>query len=399
MYPTLLASFVTLVAVATYLLYPTATTLYRAGNLFGNVTPVNTKTCRLVTAPRLEGCEDIAIHHDSGLAFMACSPISTRMQWLPPQNRFTYVPENDHFLVYNLKSDEVRPLTMGNFDGEFKALGLDVRTSDSDSRTVVIMAVNLASTGSAVEIFHYHLPQPVTNATASTQGSDPPPLPTKLIHVETVRHDLIRTPNDVVILSDRTFFVTNDHHYYGGLKAAFELLTARPWSSVVHRREDGSVQVAVNDIAAANGIVLNHDRSLAFVAATADAQLHVFQIDPVSGKFQRKESIGLLAYPDNLSRDPVSGDVYVTGVAKVAEYLKYCQAPDLKTTTLAGPRVFRLHNATEASGVLGVNYVVDEFLVEPGVLLPTGSVAAFDPITRKMLIGSLLSPGLLLCQF
>ncbi|KAJ1911406.1 hypothetical protein IWQ60_010151 [Tieghemiomyces parasiticus] len=397
MYSPGFAIFAVLLSIGTFYLYSPVNTLLRAGNLFGNVTAVNTDTCRLVSTPLLEGCEHVAIHHDSGLAFTACSLISTRMKWLPTAGRTTVVPENDTVFVYNLKTDEVQPLVLTNYDGELKGFGLDVRTSEKDPKSVILMITSVASTGAAVEIFRYQLP----NAAAEQTEAGKMPLttlPTTLTHLETVRHKLIRNPNSVVALSDRAFYVTNINYYKGGVSGLFEVVTAQPWATVMIRREDGAIELAARGIAGANGIVVNYDRSKAFVASSTRATVNVYRIAP-SGTLHLAETVKVPVFPDNLSQDPVTGEIYIAGAAKFVEYLKYTRKPSLATSKMAGVRVLRFHNNTGPTSMLGINYAVDEFLVEPGELMPTGSTAAYDPTTRKMVIGGLMGPGLLVCQF
>ncbi|KAJ1979629.1 hypothetical protein H4R33_005675 [Dimargaris cristalligena] len=378
-----IAIFVLFWATIAYYLATPLRTLHRAGNVFGNVTQVNVDTCRKLEVPGLEGCEDISIHHPSGLAFMACSPIETRMKWLPPQGRETPVLENDSIFLYDIKFGKLYNLRLENFSGEFKSLGLDVVQSPSSPHTVVVMAVNRASTGSSVEIFDYELPH---GDTPQLDGNGRL-LSDKLQHRETVQDRLLLpAPNGIYALSDDSFYVTNDHHHRSGLWAAFETITARPWSTVVYRNDQKKLRLAFVGLPAANGIVINHDRTLAYVAVTMDATIRVFRVSPTSGLFHLAETIKLDMYPDNLSQDPVTGQIYVTGPVKAIEYLKYCRKPSLKTTQLAGFKVQQIQNNTAFSRILGVNYEVHDYMVEPGMLLPSGSVAAFDPATRRMLV-------------
>lgn len=70
---------------------------------------------------------------------------------------------------------------------------------------------------SQIEIFHYF------------QGSD------SVEHLRTVRHPLIKTPNDIYAADPKSFYVTNDHYYRGGVSRLLEdVVSAAKWSTLVH---------------------------------------------------------------------------------------------------------------------------------------------------------------------
>jgi hypothetical protein len=55
--------------------------------------------------------------------------------------------------------------------------------------------------------------------------------------MRSVWHPLIRTPNDLYIINERSFYVTNDHFYREGAMKLFEDIaygTLAPWTDLVH---------------------------------------------------------------------------------------------------------------------------------------------------------------------
>lgn len=74
------------------------------GLLLGTVLPFNTEGCEPVKG--LESCEDVHIHHASGLAFTTCGHAESRKGWYPPVAKNNASTENafqDKFVIYNVK--------------------------------------------------------------------------------------------------------------------------------------------------------------------------------------------------------------------------------------------------------------------------------------------------------
>jgi hypothetical protein len=80
-------------------------------------------------------------------------------------------------------------------------------------------------------------------------------------HVRSITHPLIRTPNDVLAISETEFLVTNDHYYRDGpLRLAEELVRGlQSWTDLIHVRLDDDsdtvdAAVALNSVATNNGL-------------------------------------------------------------------------------------------------------------------------------------------------
>jgi hypothetical protein len=65
----------------------------------------------------------------------------------------------------------------------------------NEPNKLYVFFINHRRTGSVVEIFEHTLNTKV------------------LTHLNTVKHDLIHTPNNLVPVSKNEFYITNDHHY------------------------------------------------------------------------------------------------------------------------------------------------------------------------------------------
>lgn len=99
----------------------------------------------------------------------------------------------------------------------------------------------------------------------------------RLTHIETLQHNSMISPNDIVAIDKERFYFTNDHGFSEGLGKLGEEYLGWAVSNVVYF--DGSEYREVADgIAYANGINLDFNRSLLFVASPRDFLVKVFHI-------------------------------------------------------------------------------------------------------------------------
>ena len=121
-------------------------------------------------------------------------------------------------------------LTLEGFEGVFTTHGIDIYSTPDEPGTVYILAINHVpnpaynkGTGenrarSRLELFQYQ----IGSSTAR--------------HVRSFWHPLIRTPNDVLIASPTSVFVTNDHYFREGWGRLWEefIWELPPTTDIVH---------------------------------------------------------------------------------------------------------------------------------------------------------------------
>ncbi|BCS23242.1 serum paraoxonase/arylesterase family protein [Aspergillus puulaauensis] len=211
-------------------------------------------------------CEDIHYYTPGNLIFAACEDsVLPRFQWFPPLDHLDKPPETPgsiHIIdPQTLKSSR---LTFENFPGSFVTHGIDVIQDPDRSDAVYIFTVNhlgnpdyQADTGvhkarSQIEVFHHIL------KTSTVR------------HVRSVRHPLVKAPNDLYATDPYSFYVTNDHYYLGGYMRLLEnFVPWIKWTNVVHVQLDRittsdetagvNATVALPNLWAANG--LGHGQS------------------------------------------------------------------------------------------------------------------------------------------
>ena len=123
-----------------------------------------------------------------------------------------------------------------------------------------------------------------------------------LTHIRTLKDASMISPNDIVALDKERFYFTNDHGFTEGLAKSGEEYLGWAASNVVYF--DGIVYREVaGAIAYANGINLDPNRSLLFVASPRDFLVKVFHIKE-SGDLDFIEDVDCGTGVDNIEFTP-----------------------------------------------------------------------------------------------
>ncbi|KAI1287155.1 Serum paraoxonase/arylesterase 2 [Mortierella claussenii] len=339
------------------------------GLLLGTVQSFNTAGCEAVKG--LQACEDIHIHHASGRAFATCGHAESRKTWYPPMNKRNSSTDKmafqDQFVVYNILSGEYQVIDLVGLPAEtdrvFHGLGVHERSATE----FTIFAINHRRSGSVIEVLEYAIGDKFA------------------LHKETIQHDLIRTPNDIVALGPRSFYVSNDHRYTGGIMRELEGNLRRPWSNVVFYSPEKTF-VAFDRVASANGLAANKDNSIIYLSACYGGAIHVLKPQE-DYTLEEQDYIKLDYYIDNPSVDPTTGDIFVAGHVQP---LKMVMGLKVSDKPVVGPsKVVKLSkNPLANSSDNAPSYLVDTVLIDDGHLISTGTVAALDRKRNVILVGT-----------
>ena len=216
--------------------------------VFRQPVPTIIEDGNLITIPDTMLCEDVHLHKSSNILFTACEDsYESRFSWFPGLG-VLHDPRKmrGSLHVIDPKTFTSKRLEFQGFGDTFVTHGIDVITDPEDDGAVYIFAINhlpnpeyvkdKTFTGhkaaSQIEIFHHRL----GSSTAK--------------YVRSVSHPLIQTPNDIVVRSLDSFYVTNDHYYREGVMRQIEdVYYGAKWSTTIF--------VQIKDIAsndAAGGI-------------------------------------------------------------------------------------------------------------------------------------------------
>lgn len=321
----------------------------RAGQ-FKQLEPVELP-CREVGG--MPGPEDVTIHRGSGTAFVSSFDRRAALRGEPRRGAvFAY--------DLNAPGQPPRELTAG-FAGELRPHGLSLWSGDAGT---FLHVVNHPPEGHSIEIFEW--------------------LEGRLEHRETVRDELLVSPNDVLATGPRTFYASNDHGHTEGLARMLEEYLQREQSNVV--RFDGeTMRVAASGIGYANGIAMSPDGQEVYVAGTTRGRLHVFARDAATGALDPVDVLELGTGLDNIEVDR-HGMLWVAAHPKLLSFVAHSRDP-------------AEHSPSE---VLWVH--PDQALDPPvrtvyrslGEEVSGASVGA--PWGSRLLVGSVFEPHLLDCE-
>jgi len=124
----------------------------------------------------------------------------------------------------------------------------------------------------------------------------------RLAHIRTLEHNSMISPNDIVAIDKERFYFTNDHGFTEGLGKLGEEYLGWAVSNVVYFDGNDYREVA-DGIAYANGINLDLNRSLLFVASPRDFLVKVYHIK-VDGDLDFIENVACGTGVDNIEFTP-----------------------------------------------------------------------------------------------
>jgi len=326
---------------------------FRDAGEFKTIVSKNLHACQVITG--VQSSEDITIHPRTGMAFIS----SDDRRPLFDGTR----GDQGAIFGFDLSAKEPKPLNLTrDLDLEFHphGIGLLIGTGAVDS----LFVVNHRSDGHFVEIFHI-------------AGK-------KLIHRTSVGGDLMHSPNDVIPVGPKAFYVTNDHGSTSRFGRTLEDYLQLARSYVLYYDGDRFRKVA-DQLAYANGINMSHDGATVYVAATVGGSIHVYDRDPGSGSLTFRQAIDLGTGVDNIELDS-KGDLWVGAHPRLLTFVQYAK----DSNTLSPSQVLVVHlGATGAHRVEAV-YAND------GEPLSGSSVAACFNTT--ILVGSVFDGRFLSCD-
>ncbi|KAJ2747386.1 hypothetical protein GGI20_000524 [Coemansia sp. BCRC 34301] len=317
----------------------------------------------------------------------ACGSLLARQHWLHPDDAYDFVHEKEADRVYvmdeNDSYSEIRVLEKSSdgslqpFAQDFRVHGFDIHWSPRAHQEMTFMFVNHQLQQNAVSIFSH------------IRGTD------YIVHEETVASDLLNSPNNILAMSKRAFYATNDMKHVRGLRREVSNYLRLPNTHVVYRSEQGTFSIAAKGIKYANGIARHQD--WIYVAASSDPGVHVYKARPdhslaLHGRVNFKDST-----PDNIFVDPLSGQLYCASFLKALESFRYFKQPSLNTTATAATKIVRL---TQVENQSGIGFDVDSILIDSGRLMPTATIAAIQRRNqvKRLLIGCVMCDALVVCD-
>ncbi|XP_062363917.1 serum paraoxonase/arylesterase 2 isoform X1 [Cinclus cinclus] len=199
-----------------------------------------------------------------------------------------------------------------------------------------------------------------------------------LVHLKTIRHDLLTSVNDIVAVGPDSFYATNDHYFTDFLLMFLEMFLGLTWSNVVYYSPKEVKEVA-SGFYSANGINISPDRKYIYVADVLDHSVYVME-KHANWSLTHVKMLQLDTLVDNLSIDPRTGDIW-TGCHPNGMKMFYYDPENLPAS-----EVLRIQN------ILSEKPVVTRVYSDNGSVLQGSSVASI--YEGKLLIGTVFHRAL-----
>jgi sugar lactone lactonase YvrE len=166
-------------------------------------------------------------------------------------------------------------------------------------------------------------------------------------HVQTVRHPLVLTPNNIVSTGPRSFYISNDHFHKTSFKRILPLYrlpgSAGAASSVVHCDASSGAPVcieAATGIQYPNGIAKGPEASI-YVASTALGEIKQFHMQADKTLIEGDLVADVKRAIDNIQVDE-KGGIIVATIPKAIDFIKRAKTGE----GLSAVEVWRVRNET-----------------------------------------------------
>ncbi|KIV88174.1 hypothetical protein PV10_09095 [Exophiala mesophila] len=337
-----------------------------------------------------QACEDVRIHYPSGTAILACGYPETRNAFYPPLHRHDMPADknyHEYFIKYDLNTNTTTKLRIEGLDESHDLIlhGIDFLEPKDDPSKLYMFSVNHGRKGETIALFSY------------TIGSD------VLTYIREFSHSKIKTPNAVAATGLDSFFITNDHYFYGGfLGGIARTLEGKfgPWkwaSDVVYCSSSASgaeldcrTVSPPNAHPSANGALLVDGGKTLMINDIVHATTTVYDVDPVTKQLTTRKVVQLGAAADNLSEIPGSGDVAVCVfpdlIGLIGALTGDVTRPDVKSDAA----ILRL--------VKSKDYEPEVLYWDDGSLITVLTGAAVDPVRHRLIAGGVVAKQFIVCD-
>ncbi|KAF4629818.1 hypothetical protein G7Y89_g8324 [Cudoniella acicularis] len=350
--------------------------------------------CRRLVHKQLEGCEDLWLDDEERVLYAACSGSIARTQWNQAMGKLNISarrPQGSELMALNIDSPgpdgffDLRKITPENYVGALgdkllDLVGFDVEIVDSS--TLRFWLINQRP---PVDENGKLLDAQKIGANFTIDVFELKRGKRTMRHIKTVADPDIYSPNNIALLGEGKFVVTNDYSGKVGLRKEFDPLLGG--GNVAFCPASGACHLATpKNLIFPNGLTRGAD-GLVYVPSSFSDAILVMELQK-DNKLKLIETIKLGMPVDNLSID-AKGDIYAAGMPKLLEFVGTLDDPFGK---VAPSTVWRISRGKEG--------FVKEKIVEDGEMRVLSGVttARHDVKTGRLFMGAAVSPYLMVCD-
>ncbi|KAJ3413818.1 hypothetical protein HDV05_007418 [Chytridiales sp. JEL 0842] len=326
--------------------------------------------CKPIPEFNMKGCESFAIHQASGIAYLACDESSDRVLYWPPLNRWDLKHSGSGRLyTLDIKTLKVTQLDTPKLPLNLSTQGMGIYSHPDSPNTITLTVINHHPLGSRIEIFEHE------------QGTN------VATHIESVVDPKIVSPNAVVPVGKKSFYVTNDHTLSNkGALRALEELSFIPFGNVLYRDEKGRLREVLKGIQIANGIAVSADMRTVYVASTLGGTVYVYERKPSTGGLTQRDHLYVGLGVDNLFIHPSTHTLYGASVGNVPDYLQHVSNVSHPCPSV----VFKMGFNTGEDRFYGKNYKKDIVFQDTGKIVSAAATVGIDLKNKKTVLSGVM---------
>ncbi|WP_299215799.1 SMP-30/gluconolactonase/LRE family protein [uncultured Aquimarina sp.] len=301
----------------------------------------------------IPGAEDITVSPSDGFALIS----STDREIYPPVKE-----EKGGLYLMDLKNENFNLTHLtASFDQSFAPHGISMIKKDS---TYKVMAINHTPDGQhAIEVFTMR--------------------DKNLVHEKTLTHPSLVSPNDLVLIDENRFYVTNDHKYTDGFGKVLEEYLGLSISNVLYYDGENYTEVA-DGIAYANGINYDPKRNLLFVASPRGFLVKVYSRN-ADGSLEFIEDIPCGTGVDNIEID-TNGNLWVGAHPNLLRFGSYAKGKKETSPSEIIKVTYRGKN----------DYDIEQVYTNDGTVMSGSTVAA--PFEDLIISGNVMDDHFLILK-
>ncbi|MFK7906004.1 MAG: SMP-30/gluconolactonase/LRE family protein [Chitinophagales bacterium] len=308
----------------------------------------------IVQKIKIVGAEDMTINKAESFMLISSDDRAATKKGKPKQGG-----------IYWMDLQEEAPfeakLISGNFKEPFHPHGISLLQLDSVNYKLWV--INHVNGKHSVEVFHL-------------QGDS-------LTHLQTLKHEKMISPNDILAVGEETFYFTNDHTYLSKMGSLVEGYLGLAAANVMYF-DGGNYRMAADGIAYANGINWDEKRNLLFVAAARGFLLKVYQ-KAANGDLTFVEDIDCHTGVDNIEVDS-KGDLWIGAHPSLMAYTAYADFKEDK----APSEILKMRYKSKG------DHTIESVFLDDGSNMSGSSVATTNG--EYLFLGNVMDPHILIVK-
>ena len=139
-----------------------------------------------------------------------------------------------------------------------------------------------------------------------------------LTHVRSIDFNALVYPNNIAVLDEDRFFVTDSWEHLDGIMHVLENYLSLPLTELAFY-DRGEISHVASGLNFANGVALTQNKTQLWVAESRGRKIRSYQIDQASGELTPLQTYPVSTSPDNITVRP-DGNLLIAGIPNALKF-------------------------------------------------------------------------------